>query len=77
MSSDADTALRSVRLLATATARLAWQAIAGVRYAVSPNIDLGLKYRFFNVPNLKFGDNPDQGTRSIRAAGVRTACWRA
>ena len=25
----------------------AWQAIAGVRYAVSPNIDLGLKYRYF------------------------------
>ena len=25
----------------------AWQAIAGVRYAISPNVDLGLKYRYF------------------------------
>ena len=29
--------------------RLAWQAILGVRYAITPNIDLGLKYRFFNA----------------------------
>jgi opacity protein-like surface antigen len=36
--------------------RGAWQAIMGVRAAVSQNIDVGLKYRFFNVPNLKFGD---------------------
>ena len=28
---------------------LAWQVIAGVRKAISPNIDLGLKYRFFNT----------------------------
>uniref|UniRef100_UPI00286CB85A outer membrane protein n=1 Tax=Sphingomonas sp. TaxID=28214 RepID=UPI00286CB85A len=33
---------------------LAWQAIAGVRYAISPNMDLGLKYRFFNVNKLNF-----------------------
>ena len=33
---------------------LAWQGILGLRYAVSQNIDVGLKYRFFNVPNLKF-----------------------
>src|ERR1044072_4728612 len=33
---------------------LGWQAIAGIRYPVSQNIDVGLKYRFFNVPNLKF-----------------------
>ena len=36
--------------------RSAWQAIMGVRAAVSQNIDVGLKYRFFNVPNIKFGD---------------------
>jgi opacity protein-like surface antigen len=28
---------------------LAWQGIAGVRAAVTDNIDLGLKYRFFNT----------------------------
>ena len=35
---------------------LAWQLIAGVRYALSPNIDVGLKYRFFNTRRLEFGD---------------------
>ena len=25
---------------------IAWQGILGLRYAVSPNIDVGLKYRF-------------------------------
>src|SRR5690349_9366840 len=29
--------------------KLAYQAILGVRYAITPNIDLGLKYRFFTV----------------------------
>jgi OmpA-OmpF porin, OOP family len=36
---------------------LAWQLIAGVSTAVSPNIDLGLKYRFFNAKNLEFSDS--------------------
>jgi len=39
---------------------LAWQGIAGLRYAVSQNIDIGLKYRFFNVPNLKFSGETGQ-----------------
>ena len=34
----------------------AWQAIAGVRAAISPNVDLGLKYRFFNAAKLDFAD---------------------
>jgi OmpA-OmpF porin, OOP family len=38
---------------------LAWQAILGLRYAISQNVDIGLKYRFFNVPNLKFEDDGD------------------
>ncbi|HEX2623968.1 MAG TPA: outer membrane beta-barrel protein [Sphingomicrobium sp.] len=32
---------------------LAWQLIAGLRYAVTPNVDVGLKYRYFRA---KFGD---------------------
>ncbi len=32
----------------------AWQAIAGVRRHITDNVDIGLKYRFFNVPDLKF-----------------------
>ena len=35
----------------------AWQGIAGLRYAVSPNVDLGLKYRYFNTGKLNFGDS--------------------
>jgi len=34
----------------------AWQAIAGVRAAISPNVDLGLKYRFFNRSKLNLND---------------------
>ena len=34
--------------------RLAWQGILGVRYAVTPNVDIGLKYRLFNVSRLRF-----------------------
>src|SRR3546814_5435738 len=29
--------------------KFAWQAIAGVRRAITTNIDFGLTYRFFNV----------------------------
>ena len=32
---------------------IAWQGILGLRYAVSPNVDVGLKYRFFNVTEFK------------------------
>ena len=31
------------------SSRLAWQAILGAKYAITPNLDLGLKYRLFNV----------------------------
>jgi OmpA-OmpF porin, OOP family len=34
--------------------RFAWQIIAGVRQAITPNVDLHLKYRFFNVDNLEY-----------------------
>lgn len=34
----------------------AWQAIAGVRAPISENIDVTLKYRFFNADNVKLQD---------------------
>ncbi len=34
----------------------AWQLLAGVRYAISPNIDAGLKYRYFRTGKLNFRD---------------------
>ena len=36
----------------------AFQGIAGVRYAVSRNIDLGLKYRYFQTGRLNLAENP-------------------
>jgi outer membrane protein OmpA-like peptidoglycan-associated protein len=33
--------------------KFAWQVIAAVRRALTQNVDVGLKYRFFNVDNIK------------------------
>lgn len=35
----------------------AYQGIAGVRTAVSPNVDVGLKYRYFRTGKLNFQDD--------------------
>jgi len=35
----------------------AWQLIAAVRTAISPNIDAGLKYRYFRTGKLDFSDD--------------------
>ena len=32
----------------------AWQVIAGVRRALTDNVDFGVKYRFFNVPEVDY-----------------------
>ncbi|QNN67022.1 outer membrane beta-barrel protein [Sphingomonas lutea] len=43
--------------------RFAWQAILGVKWALGPNVDLGLKYRFFNVQRLRYEtDSPALST---------------
>lgn len=34
----------------------AWQALAGIRAPLTDNIDVSLKYRFFNAPNVNFVD---------------------
>jgi len=34
----------------------AWQIVAGARRHITDNVDLGIKYRFFNVPDIKFHD---------------------
>jgi opacity protein-like surface antigen len=43
----------------------AWQAIAGVRKAVSENVELGLKYRYFNTRRLNFDDNFTNGATVV------------
>ncbi len=38
-----------------------WQLIAGVRKAISPRMDIGLKYRYFRTSKLNFSDEFDDG----------------
>jgi opacity protein-like surface antigen len=40
---------------------MAWQLIAGIRAAVSDNIDIGLKYRLFTARKLNFGGDFEDG----------------
>jgi opacity protein-like surface antigen len=35
----------------------AWQALAGIRAPLTPNWDVGVKYRFFNADNVKLVDS--------------------
>ena len=57
---------------------VAVQGIAGVRAAVSSNIDLGLKYRYFRSGKLISVIMIATWEILIsKAAGVRIACWRA
>ncbi len=50
----------------------AFQGIAGVRAAVSPNIDLGLKYRFFRTGQLRFNQDFDFGDGQTFPVGIDT-----
>jgi OOP family OmpA-OmpF porin len=43
----------STPFLDDSDSRLAWQLFAGVRQAITDNIDVTVKYRFFNVPDIK------------------------
>lgn len=51
----------------------AWQAIAGVRQPISENVDVTLKYRFFNADNARFvtvgGDEVEGRFRSHSILG--------
>ena len=42
---------------AASDSALAWQAIAGFSKAVTPNVDVGLKYRYFNTRELNFSND--------------------
>ncbi len=54
----------------------AWQAIAGVRAPLTRNIDVGIKYRFFNAPNVDLvgagGDDLRTRWRSHSIMGTLT-----
>ncbi|MEO7505094.1 MAG: outer membrane beta-barrel protein [Sphingomicrobium sp.] len=51
---------------------LAWQLIAGLRYAVSPNVDIGLKYRYFHSGSVKFTNTWGSGTYALDAGHFRS-----
>ena len=48
-----------VKLLGDSDSALALQGIAGVRYAVTPNIDIGLKYRYFRTGRVNLRDSAE------------------
>ena len=54
-----------VKLAGDRDSAFAWQLIAGVRRAVSANIDVGLKYRYFRTGRLNFRDEFDDGIDSF------------
>jgi opacity protein-like surface antigen len=59
-----------VKLAGDRDSAFAWQAIAGVRKAISDNIDVGLKYRYFNTRKLSFSDDFDDG---VSVVGIRSS----
>ncbi len=54
-----------VRLAGDRDSAYAFQGIAGVRYAISANMDVGLKYRYFRTKKLNFRDDFDDGFDSF------------
>jgi opacity protein-like surface antigen len=54
----------------------AWQGIAGVNFPISPNIALGLKYRYFRTGHLNFDSGVTTfggSTRTVAVANVPAA----
>jgi opacity protein-like surface antigen len=51
----------------------AWQLIAGARYSISPNVDFGLKYRYFRTGSLRFEDVFDTAGETFNCATIPTA----
>ncbi len=64
-----------VKTLGDRDTAFAWQLIAGVSTAVSPNIDLGLKYRYFQTARLGFNTAASfpgaGGSTSVSSFGER------
>ena len=51
---------------------VALQGIAGVRYAVSPNIDVGLKYRYFRASRVKHDFSDDTDAPELRGGRFKS-----
>ena len=50
-----------VHMLGDSQSKFAWQAFAGIRHAISRNLDLSLKYRYFNTGRLTVANEFDLG----------------
>ena len=48
----------------------AWQLIAGVRVPLSPNVDLGLKYRYFDAGRFNYRNDLDGVSNRFRSHSV-------
>jgi opacity protein-like surface antigen len=53
--------LARVRVIGDSQSKFAWQAMAGIRHEISPNLDLSLKYRYFNTGKLNLANEFDLG----------------
>lgn len=47
---------RNINYLASADTAFAWQALAGARYPLSENVDIGVKYRYYQTQKAKHDD---------------------
>ena len=45
--------------LSASDSAFAWQLLAGIRIAISPELEFGVKYRYFRTGRLKFSDTVD------------------
>lgn len=45
--------------LSASDSAIAWQLLAGIRTAISPGLEFGVKYRYFRTGKLKFSDTVD------------------
>jgi opacity protein-like surface antigen len=61
-----------VKVLDDRDSAFAWQVVAGVRHAISSNIDIGLKYRYFRTGKLNYGDEFEDGTNFGASGKLRT-----
>jgi opacity protein-like surface antigen len=59
-----------VKELGDSDSAWAWQGIAGVRFPVSANIDIGLKYRYFRTGHLNFDAGAATFAGSTRTVAV-------
>ncbi len=50
-----------VKVAGDSDSTFAWQLIAGLRKAVTPNVDVGIKYRYFRTGKVNFSDEFNDG----------------